>query len=317
MTVVSTPPPDEPAAPGLSRSRRTSAGAWIDLWLEAVSGPVPALGAGWLAALVLVSLQSPLFAWLMGLGLAGAFVAGLVGMGGAVFMVPLLLVVPQQVGLAALDMHTIAGITMIQVAVAGMVGVLPHRRLGHVNKTLVATLGGALMAGSFAGALVSRLVPGALLEGLFALLAGLAAVLLLAGPRTALAEIDPAQVRFNRLLGIVSGLTVGVLVGMVGAAGGFLMVPLMIYGLRVPVRVAVGSSMAIVALGGLAGSAGKIATGQVDWPLALALVSGALPGAQFGATVSRRLPAATLARLLGALLVAVAFKMWWNLLNGR
>jgi uncharacterized membrane protein YfcA len=106
---------------------------------------------------------------------------------------------------------------------------------------------------------------------------------------------------------------VGLLVGLVGAGGGFLLVPLMIYLLHVPVRVAVGSSLAIVALSGIAGAIGKAVTGQVDWFYALALVTGALPGAQFGAMSSRRVPAGLLARLLGALTALVAIKMFWDL----
>ncbi len=84
--------------------------------------------------------------------------------------------------------------------------------------------------------------------------------------------------------------------------------------LRIAMRLAVGSSLGIVAFSGLAGALGKAVTGQVDWGLAIALVIGALPGARLGAMVSRRTRVDSLALILGILIALVACKMWWDLL---
>jgi uncharacterized membrane protein YfcA len=127
-------------------------------------------------------------------------------------------------------------------------------------------------------------------------------------------EIDAALIRFNRPAATASGLVVGGLVGMVGAGGGFLLVPLMLYVLRIPMRAAVAASLGIVLLSGLAGAAGKVATGQVEWHLALALVAGALPGAWVGAAVSRRTHTRVLGLILGLLIGIVAIGMWWEIL---
>lgn len=280
--------------------------------LDAVTGPTPTLVAAWLAAVLLLWTQSATLALLTTLGFSGAFVAGLVGVGGAIVMAPLLLYVPPLFSHPPLDMHVVSGITMVQVAAAGLTGMLAHRHVGHVDPPLVVTVGGALTIGSLAGGLVSGRVPPQALSVLFAALAAVAAVLMLAGKRRGLDDGRQEPVRFNRPIAIGLGTGVGLLVGMIGAGGGFLLVPLMMYGLKVPVRFAVGSSLAIVALGGLGGLIGKAASGQVAWVYALSLVVGALPGARLGATTSTRLSTAVLTWVLGTVLALVAIRMWWE-----
>ena len=70
---------------------------------------------------------------LLVVGFSGAFVAGLLGVGGAVVMIPLLLYVPPLLGVGRLDIKAVAGVTMTQVLVAAAVGMLAHRRYGAVN----------------------------------------------------------------------------------------------------------------------------------------------------------------------------------------
>ena len=284
--------------------------------LDRASGPLPAFVAAWIAAVLLASLQSTQLAMLMGLGFAGGFVAGLVGIGGAIVMIPLLLYVPPLLGVPALGMHAVAGITLVQVMAAGLTGMLAHRQGGHVESSLVMTLGLGTILASLAGGIASRYVSAPALTGLFASLAVVAALLMLAGTRRRMQEVSGGDLEFNRVAAVALGVLTGFFVGMVGAGGGFLLVPMMIYLLGVPVRVAVGTSLAIVALGATAGTIGKAATGQVEWMLALALVTGALPGARIGAILSRRMSAASLAQLLGAVIGLIAVKMWWDIAGG-
>lgn len=254
-----------------------------------------------------------MFALLIALGFVGAFVAGLVGVGGAVVMIPLLLYLPPLFRQPALDMHTVAGITMIQVAAAGVAGLLGHAKHQQIDRRLVLVLGGAMVAGSAAGAAASRVVSGEALRAIFATLALVAAIVMFLPRQERDPGIDQGDPPFNRWLGLGSGIAVGALVGMVGAGGGFLLVPLMLYVLRIPLRSAVGASLGIVALSGIAGSLGKAVTNQVTWPLALALVVGALPGAALGAAVSRRVRTETLGYVLGSLIALAALKMWWEI----
>jgi uncharacterized membrane protein YfcA len=83
----------------------------------------------------------------------------------------------------------------------------------------------------------------------------------------------------------------------------------------VPIRVAIGSSLAITAMSALTGFAGKLVTGQIPWGPAALVVLGAMPGAQLGALVSRRLPGEWLRRALLAVVVLTALRVWWDLLH--
>ncbi len=315
-----TPAPDSPApdAPPLLgwRARQRQAAASAGAGLDRVSGPLPAVVAAWLAAMLLAGLQSTQIAVLIGLGLAGGFVAGLVGIGGAIVMIPLLLYVPPLLDLPALDIHTVSGITLVQVMAAGITGMLAHRQRGHVESSLVLTLGIGTVVASFVGGMASRFVSAPALTGVFASLAVIAALLMLVGARQRTSELSGDSLQFNRAAAVSLGVVTGFFVGMVGAGGGFLLIPMMIYLLKVPVRIAVGTSLAIVALGATAGTIGKAVTGQVDWILALALVTGALPGARSGAMLCRRVSATVLARLLGGVIGIIAVKMWWDIWRG-
>jgi len=279
-----------------------------------LGGPVPAVAGGWVAATVLVSIHSPLSALLVLLGGVGGFVAGLVGVG-AIVTIPLLLFVPPAFGFAPMSMHTVAGITMIQVAAAAIAGVLAHHGHERVSGKLVGVLGGAVMFGAFGGAVLSRYMSGKSLEAVFAGIATIAAVLMLARLNRMPERVGHGPVSFNRGLAAMLGGGIGVLAGMVGAGGGFLLMPVIIHVLRVPLRAAVGAALGVVAMTGIAGALGKAVSGQVDWLLALALVAGALPGAQLGAVVSRRTKAETLGLLLGVFIALVALRMWWGILR--
>lgn len=269
----------------------------------------------WLSAVALAITHDGSYALFMGLGFLGAFVAGLVGVGGAILMIPLLLYVPPLFGLPRLTIHTVAGAEMIQVAAAGLAGAMGHWREGRVMGGLVATIGTSMVGAAFAGAILSRFVGAALLTGVFASLALVASVLMLASHRHMKREPVARSPQFDRTVAMALGAGVGFMSGMVGAGGGFLLIPIMLYVLRIPFRVAVGSSLGIVAMSGLAGAVGKAVTGQVDWILALALVAGALPGARVGAIVSRRTRGDVLAVMLGILLAAIAVEMWWDILT--
>src|SRR5262249_40304597 len=80
---------------------------------------------------------------LMALSLAGAFVSGLVGVGGAIVMIPLLLYVPPLLGVGRLDLKSVAAITMVQVFVAAASGMLAHSRRHAARRALALGAGPA------------------------------------------------------------------------------------------------------------------------------------------------------------------------------
>lgn len=276
--------------------------------------PATALTLAWIAAVGLTVHADPLLATLVMLGLGGAFIAGLMGVGGAVVVIPLLVYVPPALHTGQLSMHDVSSIAMVQVLAAAASGVAGHWRSGHVDLRLVKTLGSGMMIGSFAGAVGSRWVSGLALQGIFASMAAVAAVMIITyrAPRDG-AEPSPAP-RQREGLGFVVSLAVGLLAGAVGAGGVFLLAPVMLQVLRIPTQVVVGSSLGIALLSAISGVGGKLLTGQVPGWLALALVAGALPGAQLGAAAGAKLSPRYVRVALAVLVAAIAGRMWWDLL---
>lgn len=106
---------------------------------------------------------------------------------------------------------------------------------------------------------------------------------------------------------------VGLLGGIVGQGGAFVLIPIMLYVLKIPTRIALGSSVAISFLSALAGFAGKWGTGQIPFVMALVLVTGAVLGAQAGGRLSKRLQTVSLRTILSMLISFTALKMWFEL----
>ena len=282
--------------------------------LETILEPATAIVLAWVAAVVLVLHSDPLMATLVVIGAVGAFVAGLTGVGGAIVMIPLLLYVPPWLGTGRLDIHVIASITMVQMFAAAASGMIGHLREGFVDRRTVTTLGSGTMLGSLAGAVASRWLPAQVLQGVFATMAAAGAIMMVT-LRSRFDDAAGTAPRWSATLGFSLALGVGLLAGAVGSSGGFLLIPLMLYVLHVPPRIAVGSSLAIALSGVTTGLAGKLLTGQLPgWP-ALALVAGALPAAQLGAAANTRLKSGQVKVILALLIAAVAIKMWLEILR--
>jgi uncharacterized membrane protein YfcA len=258
-----------------------------------------------------------LLATLVALGLCGGFLSGLLGLGGAIFMIPLLLYVPPLLGLEALDMKTVAAISMVQVLAASISGTIAHWQNRFVSRRLVIYMGTGIVAGSLSGSILSKHVSSGFLLAVFASMAIVAAVMMFI-PRKEQGEGVPAdQVDFNSTAAALVGLGVGVFGGMVGAPGAFILIPIMIYLLGIPTRVTIGSTLGIVFLGALFGTIGKLATGQIVWPMALALVVGTIPGAQIGGRVSKRVKTKRLRLLIAVIIAVTGIRMWVQVLTGR
>lgn len=249
---------------------------------------------------------------LTALGVTGAFVAGLLGVGGAIVMIPLLLYVPPLLGVGTLDVKAVSAVTMAQVFVAALAGMLAHRRHQAVDVELAWIGGAAMGAASFVGALASKWMHDRWLLIVFAVMATGAALLMLAPLETLEPKPGEPPRRYNRARIVAVTAGVGLAAGLVGAGGAFLLVPLLLIVVGVPIRVTIGSSLAITALASTAGFAGKVITGQLPLWATLAVVLGAVPGARLGAAASRRLRAGQLRLALLVVVVVTAARVWWD-----
>jgi uncharacterized membrane protein YfcA len=236
-------------------------------------------------------------------------------------MIPLLLYVPPVLGVGVLDMKTVAAVTMVQVFVASLSGMLAHRRHRAVHRDLALVGGLAMAAGAFTGALLSKFVSDRLLLLVFALMVTAAVVLLVIPvewltPPPLVSDPD-GTLRFSRPRTVMVGAGVGIAAGLVGAGAGFLLVPLLLAVVGVPIRVSIGSSLAITAMASTTGVAGKLLTGQVPAVPAVLVSLSALPAAQLGAAASRRLSAPHLRLALLITVALTAARVWWDLLISR
>ncbi|HYF95245.1 MAG TPA: sulfite exporter TauE/SafE family protein [Symbiobacteriaceae bacterium] len=257
----------------------------------------------------------PLGLTLAGIGLAGSFVSGLLGVGGAAFIIPMLYYIPKWLGTGDLNMKECAGLSIVLVLVGSLSGAIAHRGRSASCPQITRIMAPATAIGALVGGLGSRWVPVAFLTGLFATLALLAGLLMFR-PGTPGGDEVPAgrTITFPERTGALIALGVGLVAGLVGAGGAFILVPLMIYVLKIPTRVAMSSSLSVVFVSSIAGFIGKVAAGQIPWALALVLVAGAVPGARWGAHLAARVKALFLRYGLAAITTLVAARMWADLL---
>jgi len=107
------------------------------------------------------------------------------------------------------------------------------------------------------------------------------------------------------LIGLVSGISSGLF----GVGGGIVMVPAMIYFMNVPIKTAVGTSLAVIIPTALMGTYKHYSQGNVDWKIALSLVPMAIAGGFGGAWLTTQISADNLKKSFGGFLVLVGFRL--------
>ena len=163
---------------------------------------------------------------------------------------------------------------------------------------------------SLAGALVSRDASDQLLLAIFAAFSFFGSVLLVLPVEAQ--DVAAHEVRVNRALAVALAAFIGAFGGMVGIGAIAFIVAVLVYFLRVPPRIAIGSSLGIGMFGAVAALIGKTATAQVDPKLAAIVVLSALIGSPVGAWLSVRTSTSTLMRLLAALVLIASIRIAWS-----
>jgi len=249
-----------------------------------------------------------------GLALTTGFLSGLLGIGGGIILAPLLLYIPPLFGLEPLSMHVVAGLTIVQGLVACIAGGFTHRKFNFVSSRLSLYMGGSIFVASLAGAAAAHLVPNQVLLFIFACLAFTAPLLMLVPPPHDGEKPDHTRLDFSRPKAVLAATGVGLLGGLVGQGGSFILIPLMICFVRIPTRIAIGSNLTIVLLSCLAGFIGKALSGQIQWLLTIPIIISVVPAAILGSHISNRLPVKNLRLLLAILIGIAAVRIWLSLL---
>jgi len=250
------------------------------------------------------------------LGLLGGFLSGLIGIGGGIIMVPLLLYLPPAFGFSILSMKVVAGITAVQSFFGAVSGAIGHNRYKRINKSLVLIFGGTMAVGSLIGSIYSVVLSADVLLALFAAMAIIASIMMLIPTKDDSADsVATEDVTFNKYLAVTAGGIIGLFAGIIGQGGAFLFIPVMIYVLKIPTRVAIGSALAIGIISSFAVLIGRIGTEQIPYYMSAVLVLGVLIGAQVGSVLSQRVPRKALRKILALVIVGSTLKISFELLS--
>ncbi len=228
------------------------------------------------------------------LGAAIGVILGLLGGGGAILAVPGLVYV------LGVDPHAAIAASLAIVAVGALTGLAVHARSGRVDWVTALQLGVTGAIGSVGGARLGQLVPGERLLALLGLFMLVSAWLMINRPTTAGAATDRPRWQVPLL-----GLGLGLLTGFFGIGGGFLIVPALTLALGLPMRLAIGTSLAVIAMNALGGVVGYLG-GAIDWPLTMLVSLGAVGGALVGGRLAGTLPERALRRGFAGLVASIA-----------
>jgi uncharacterized protein len=232
------------------------------------------------------------------LGLLIGLSLGLLGGGGSILTVPIFVYV---LGFGAKE--SIA-MSLFVVGLVSLFGAVGHWRAGNVDARIGALFGGFSMMGTYGGARLSVYFTGAAQLTLFAVVMLLAAVFMLRGVEPPTAAAAPvARTPLALALIAVEGVAVGVLTGLVGVGGGFLIVPALVLLGGVPMKVAVGTSLMVIALKSATGFLGYVDQVDVAWGFMLVFSGIATAGIVVGTRLVRHVPAQALRRAFALFLL--------------
>lgn len=230
---------------------------------------------------------------------------GIMGAGGSVITVPILVYV---LGFGAKE--AIAS-SLVVVGVTSLLGALEHRHEGQMRLRIALVFGAFAMVGAYGGAQLADFFSDAAQLILFAV------VLLVAGV-VMLRDEGPAEVREDTgspgdhaarrmvLRLAAPGMAVGVLTGLVGVGGGFLIVPVLVLLADVPMKATVGTSLLVIAMNSAAGFAGYLGTVELQWALVAAFTALAVGGSFAGTYLARFVSGVALKRGFAVCLVLTA-----------
>jgi uncharacterized membrane protein YfcA len=277
---------------------------------------------------------------ILAMGGVVGFLSGMFGVGGGFLMTPLLIFLGIPPAVAV-------GTQSTQVVASSVTGALAHWR----NSSIDFKMGGVMLAGGIAGSLTGILIFRLLTKiGQVDLMISIVYVVFLSiiggmmmieslramiatrrgtpipssrGGQHSWIHGLPFKMRFRRsklyisvIPPVLTGFFVGVLSAIMGVGGAFIMIPAMIYLLRMPTSIVIGTSLfQIVFVTALTGVMHSVENQTVDMMLGLILVIGGVVGAQYGVRAASRLKGEHLRAMLAALVLLMGLRLGWDLVT--
>lgn len=245
------------------------------------------------------------------LAVAMGLTLGLIGAGGSILTVPIL------VYLLGVKPVVATGYSLLVVGSAALTGAIRYQRNGLVNLKAAAMFAAPAMLTVLATrTFIVPAIPDPIAgipKDIFIMMLFAGLMILAAGFMLRPVKVTPNRshaMTFGRMAKLILGSAgVGLLTGMVGAGGGFLIIPTLIALFGLSMKEAIGTSLAIIAINSLVGFKGDIAAGiPLDWPLLGTFLGLTLLGMWLGTTLGKRLEGEKLKKLFGVftLLIGIA-----------
>ena len=243
--------------------------------------------------------------WIL-IGAVVGGVMGLLGGGGTVLLLPLLVYV------GSMSPHAAIGTSLVVVGLGALAATVQHARAGRVRWRVGLNFGFAAMLGAFPGGWVAQFVSGTWLMVGFAMLMMVAGLVMLR-PRKELRQRDEPVAWYWIW---IEGVLVGFFTGLVGAGGGFMIVPALVLLGGLDMKEAVGTSLFIMSMKSVAALAGQLTHVELDWSLVIVVSMAAIVGSTVGAFVTRWVSAQRLRMSFAILVVLLAVHTMGQELNG-
>ena len=237
-------------------------------------------------------------------GVAGISL-GLLGGGGSILTVPILVYVLH------IDSKIAVALSLAIVGISALAGVIGHYRNGNINLKLAIVFGGFALPGTFIGAQISRYISGTTQLIIFASIMIIAASFMLRG-RKALEESDVKLKEINYPLISISALGVGVITGLIGVGGGFLIVPALMFFTGISIKKAVGTSLFIIAFNSIFGFASYLNIVDVPWVFLGKFTSASVLGILIGTRLVNYIPQALLKRIFAIFLIIMGMMILYK-----
>jgi len=222
---------------------------------------------------------------------------GMLGGGGSILTVPILTYV------AGMSTKAAIASSLLVVGITSATAAISHARAGRIRWRTGLVFGAAGMVGAFAGGRVAAYIPGRVLMIAFGVMMAATAIAMIRKPRTLQVPVV-GELPIGKV--ILEGIVVGIVTGIVGAGGGFLVVPALVLLGGLGMQTAVGTSLIVISMKSFAGLAGHLGHVDLDWPMTLAVTAAAVIGSIAGGHLVGRIPPTALRRGFGYFIIAMA-----------
>ena len=238
------------------------------------------------------------------IGILGGFISGLVGIGGAIVIYPALLLLPPLFGLPTYSAYIASGLTSSQVFFSTLSGSLNAYKSKNFSRTLILNMGSGMVIGSMLGAILANLINVQFVNTVYIIIALLALILMFI-------KVTPStsHIKLNRLLLITIGGIIGLVSGIVGAGGAFIIIPVLLVIFKLPMNMVVTNSIVIAFISSIGAFIIKLLQGYIPVNSAIPLILGSILFTPLGMKIGQKIPDYIQKMIVSILIVIAIIKL--------